>query len=197
MKQTKCFDQYFYFRDWKFDILSGKLLLNYEIENQGVFSERFIFPDIDVDRVKNNSLVIGHAMDLLHWMAGVSYYKSGLAGKLIVEKKLPGKDIADWLENSWYHGLAELAYQNNVSLKNRINFPCETVKLIHAKKLNLKARSLVPIGGGKDSLVSIESLKLFDEDSCLFVVGNSEFIPLVAKKTGLPLLQIKRQLDPK
>ena len=57
-------------------------------------------------------------------------------------------------------------------------------------------RTLVPIGGGKDSLVSVEILKAAGEDATAVWVGNSPLIAACAARTGLPALNIRRELSP-
>ena len=61
---------------------------------------------------------------------------------------------------------------------------------------NLPRRTLVPIGGGKDSLVSVEMLKSVHEPMTAVWVGDSALIAACAQRTGLPLLNIKRTLAP-
>jgi hypothetical protein len=65
-----------------------------------------------------------------------------------------------------------------------------------ASGLALPRRSLVPIGGGKDSLVSVEMLKSVHEPAVAAWVGDSALIATCAAATGLPLLNIRRQLAP-
>jgi UDP-N-acetyl-alpha-D-muramoyl-L-alanyl-L-glutamate epimerase len=59
-----------------------------------------------------------------------------------------------------------------------------------------RPRTLVPIGGGKDSLVTIELLRNAGEDCTVAWVGNSELIRACAERTGLPMLNIGRELSP-
>ncbi len=58
------------------------------------------------------------------------------------------------------------------------------------------ARTLVPLGGGKDSLVTIELLRDAGVDLTVAWVGNSELIRACAERTGLPQLNIGRELSP-
>ena len=57
-------------------------------------------------------------------------------------------------------------------------------------------RTLVPLGGGKDSLVSVELLRDAGEDLTVAWVGNSELIRACAERTGLPALNVGRELSP-
>jgi len=64
------------------------------------------------------------------------------------------------------------------------------------KSRALPRRSLVPIGGGKDSLVTVEMLKRVGEPATAVWVGDSALIGACAQRTGLPMLNIQRRLAP-
>ncbi len=64
------------------------------------------------------------------------------------------------------------------------------------RALNLPKRTLVPIGGGKDSLVAVEALKSIGGEATAVWVGNSPLIAACAERTGLPTLNIQRELAP-
>ena len=65
-----------------------------------------------------------------------------------------------------------------------------------APAIGLPRRTLLPIGGGKDSLVSVEQCKAIGEPATAVWIGDSALIAACAARTGLPLLNIKRQLAP-
>ena len=65
-----------------------------------------------------------------------------------------------------------------------------------APALNLRPHALVAIGGGKDSLVSIEALRAEGVTQTVTWIGGSQLIAACAAHTGLPTLNIGRQLAP-
>jgi len=65
-----------------------------------------------------------------------------------------------------------------------------------AKPGNPQPRILVPIGGGKDSTVTIELLKKAGYDVTLFRIGHHPLIEQTAAVAGRPLLTVERRLDP-
>jgi hypothetical protein len=65
-----------------------------------------------------------------------------------------------------------------------------------SSQASLARRTLVPIGGGKDSLVSVELLKAANEPATAVWVGNSPLIAACAARTGLRTLNIGRELSP-
>src|SRR5690606_6359345 len=56
--------------------------------------------------------------------------------------------------------------------------------------------ALVAIGGGKDSLVTIEALRALGVEQTVCWVGGSQLIAACAARTGLPTMNIGRQLVP-
>ena len=190
------FAEHFTFDDWTFNPDAGELHLHYVLEKHGRVSEKYVFGTVSADRLLQIGPAFNHAAQLLHWMAGVSYYKTGLAEDIRFQQQLPNADVAKWLQDTWYHGLGELAYENGLSLAQHIHIE-STTNTWETLDLDLQKRSLVAIGGGKDSLVSIELLKQHNEDISLFMVGQSEFIQSVAAATDRPIIQVKRFLDPK
>lgn len=187
----------FTFEGWAFNSDSGCLSMQYHNPEWGVFTEQMWFPTASVKRLEQLGDAWLNAVDCLYWMAGVSYYKTTLAQHLVFKGRQPSELQARWLTDTWQAGLAELAVANGLPWLDHIQFqggPCPSKA---AASLQLAARSLVAIGGGKDSLVAIEALKQGGEAANLLQVGQSAFITEVAGHTGLPLLAIKRQVDSK
>ena len=144
------------------------------------------------------------ALKLLHLVAGVSYYKAGVPPTIEVADGPLDDATADLLDALYLHGLAEFAYRNGLDLRGRIAFPRGATEAATASAggatvaaaLNLPARTLVPIGGGKDSLVAIEAIKSIGGAATAVWIGNSPLIAACAERTGLPLLNISRELAP-
>ena len=64
------------------------------------------------------------------------------------------------------------------------------------KKLGLRPHALVAIGGGKDSLVTIEALRAAGIAQTVTWIGSSPLIRACAERTGLPTYNITRTLAP-
>jgi UDP-N-acetyl-alpha-D-muramoyl-L-alanyl-L-glutamate epimerase len=136
------------------------------------------------------------ALKLLHLFAGVSYYKAGIPPKIELADGPLDNATADLLEALYLHGLAEFAYRNGLDLRGRIAFPRagKSAGNVEAATLHLPQRTLVPIGGGKDSLVAVEAIKQTGGEATAVWVGNSPLIAACAERTGLPTLNIQREL---
>ncbi len=157
------------------------------------------------------------ALRLLHLIAGVSYYKAGVPGEIRVETGALDAATAELLDAVYLHGLGEFAYQNRLDLGGRIHFPRTSEPAASAasssatpleggrageggdraaRALGLPRNTLVPLGGGKDSLVTVELLRAAREPCTVAWVGGSELIKACAARTGLPTLNIGRELSP-
>ncbi len=199
----------FIFKQAQFDSANGVLTFNYNDSHFGDFQEQFILPEklLQQDWLPENQrnawiTAINRAIQHIFWMAGVSYYKTQLAKEIQFKDNSPTQLEAVWLTDTWQAGLAELAHCNNLPWLSHIQFNTNNKNSQQSlnnsnstEVIKLPGRTLVAIGGGKDSLVTIERLRAVGEDITLFQVGSSPLIAEVANATGLPLLSVKRQVD--
>lgn len=140
------------------------------------------------------------ALRWLHWVAGISYFKAGIPPTLAMDSGLPDAATASLLDELYLNGLGEFAYRNGVELGERIHFPYAAQAGAApgdvAPTLELPQRVLVPIGGGKDSVVVVEAMKAAGAGATGVWVGASPLIAAVAARTGLPELNVGRELSP-
>jgi UDP-N-acetyl-alpha-D-muramoyl-L-alanyl-L-glutamate epimerase len=176
----------------QFDAARGEATLHYAFDNGPELIERIGFPDAPVLPVERRE-AFAAALRLLHLVAGVSYYKAGVPEEIRIEGPALDAATAQFMDEVYVHGLAEFAYQNKLDLRGRIRFP-GAGDTAAASAIGLPRRTLVPIGGGKDSLVSVELLKIVQEPMTAVWVGDSALIASCAQRTGLPLLNIQRTL---
>ena len=188
--------QEFHFGHWRLQPAAATLQLSYHVQGLGEMTEVLSFPAFELPKNESHRQALKAACRLLHWLAGVSYAKMGLPEKVLSHGQKPDSKTAEFLRNTWLHGLAELAYGHQVSLKDRLHFDSQAA-IPDNWHLRLPHRSLVPFGGGKDSIVTVEELKKRNKPMRLFVVGQSPVILQAAAKTGVPVYQVLRQLDDK
>ena len=175
-------------------------LMHYQILADGFersFIETVQFPGApNIDEFSSDrKAALARALQILHVIAGVSYFKATNPPTLEFAK--PGKmdaALAELANAVYTHGLAEFCYQNQTEV--RASFAADAPVLAPAPALALEARALVAIGGGKDSLVSIEALKKGNVPACAVWIGSSELIQGAAKASGLATLNIKRSVSP-
>jgi hypothetical protein len=211
------------FRFVRCSFAHGEAELVYAFDEGEELIERIRFPQAPT-LAPERVAAFNAALQLLHLIAGVSYYKAGVPPKIeVADGPLDGA-TTDLLDALYLHGLAEFAYRNQLDLRGRIAFPrLGTEKSVRSRlgaessassrlgaegpassrdrtaaagALHLPKRTLVPIGGGKDSLVAIEAIKSIGGAATAVWVGNSPLIAACAERTGLPTLNIGRELAP-
>jgi UDP-N-acetyl-alpha-D-muramoyl-L-alanyl-L-glutamate epimerase len=138
------------------------------------------------------ALAAHRALALLHVLAGTSYYKALVPPSIVTTSPL-SPALADLATSVYTDGLAEFAYQNKLKLAPKFE---AGAALATAPALGLSARAMVALGGGKDSLVSVEALKRAGTPACAVWIGRSELIAATAKASGLPMLNISREIAP-
>ncbi|HSK96306.1 MAG TPA: hypothetical protein VK891_06795 [Euzebyales bacterium] len=133
---------------------------------------------------------------LLWLAAGPSYYKTAAPPLVRIPDTISPAEHA-WLEALYREGLGEFAYHNGIDLSLR---PAIDVQIAAGAApvsgLGLPRRSLVPVGGGKDSCVTIDVLQAAGDDMVLWNVGGHRAARDVASACGLPLAVAHRVLDP-
>ncbi len=138
---------------------------------------------------------VQRALRLLHLIAGVSYYKAGVPEQVRIDSYTIDAATAALVETVYLNGLGEFAYRNGLNLRGRFRLPVEG-EAFAAPALGLREHALVAIGGGKDSLVSIEALRHLGIAETVTWIGGSQLIRACAERTGLPILNIGRTLAP-
>jgi hypothetical protein len=173
----------------------GRVTLGYALDEEIFFVERFELPVeaplADADREGVDGL-----LSLLHWVAGVSYYKTAVPGAITSEVGSPPPAAAALLEALYSEGLGEFAYANGLPALPRPGFPPGAPREAGPARPPALERMLVPIGGGKDSAVALEIARRSGAETVLFSVGDAPPIARTAEVARLEHLVARRRLDP-
>jgi len=181
-----------------FDAQTGIARLVYAFDDGPELVETVTVPGAPFALDATRSQAVEKALQLLHLITGVSYYKAAVPAEIRIESYGIDAETAALLEDIYVHGLGEFAYRNGLNLHGRIRFPVSPSPAQDgdAPALGLRRHALVAIGGGKDSLVSIEALRKMGIGQTVSWIGGSQLIKACAERTGLPTLNIGRQLAP-
>ncbi|SDZ12068.1 hypothetical protein SAMN05444365_105414 [Micromonospora pattaloongensis] len=135
-------------------------------------------------------------LELLHLVAGVSYYKVAAPPRLVAPAPLSAAAVA-LIEAVYTKGLAEYAYRNQLShvLELTLTVP-DGVAATPEPVDTSDRRPLSAVGGGKDSIVSLEALRRAGFDPVPFSVNPNRVILSVNDASGLPALAARRRIDP-
>lgn len=134
---------------------------------------------------------------LLSLAVSLSYFKAFAPGSIGVSEGLTTQERT-FLDELTKNGLGEFAYVNDlpeVFETAIVGSPLAPNPVPVFAPPRLK-RALVAVGGGKDSIVSIEALKAAGVEVGLFSVNNYKPIEDTAVAAGIPLQSARRGLDP-
>ena len=181
----------------RFSADTGVAELAYAFDHGPELVETVTVPGAPFTLEPARAAAVERALRLLHLVAGVSYYKAAVPGEIRIDSYAIDAATAALLEQVYLNGLGEFAYRNGLDLRGRIRFPFDpALATAAAPALGLGERALVAIGGGKDSLVSIEALRAMGVEQAVTWIGNSQLIRTCAERTGLATLNIGRALAP-
>lgn len=176
----------------------GKLSLNYALHDGTKMTEIIDF-GVDFSAQYNaKKEQFDRIFGYVSLAAGVSYYKADFPSKVKTLDANISYKTAEFFSDFYYHGLGEFAARNELdleSLKSSTNFEADTSEDVPFP-IDVSHKSLVMIGGGKDSIVTIEALR-DHKDIVLCAVNPSQSIKDCIQASGLDAIVIKRSLDPK
>lgn len=184
----------------------GELVLRYRVEGPGGLAqdltETITLPPAPPAAPAPDPDAVRRALRLLACAAALSYYKGFVPSVISVPGGLtPGE--REFLTTVVRYGLGEFAYRNDLpdALHPRIEAP-ELPEWPAAPATSVEAgetarpSALVAVGGGKDSIVTIEALRSVGVEQHLFSVNTYAPIERTAEVAALPHLVARRRLDP-
>ncbi|MBB4961845.1 hypothetical protein FHR38_005578 [Micromonospora polyrhachis] len=189
----------FSFPSHSIDLTTGVASFDYALTGPGGelrFTETITFPVPSTRPDEATLATFGRVLELLHLVAGVSYYKAAAPRRLVLPAPLGEAAVA--LTTAVYtKGLAEYAYRNDLP------HVLELVPEVPAGEPtapepvdNSGRRPLSAVGGGKDSIVSLEALRQSGFDPVPFSVNPNPVIVAVNEASGLVALAARRKIDP-
>ena len=157
------------------------------------FTETLHFPE-GTDASAARSDAFARLLDLTAVVLGVSYYKLLAPTRIIVDFALTASE-QDFALDVYSNGLGEFFARNNLERFGKIEIVARS-DLTRARPAPLlRDRALLPIGGGKDSLVSLELLERAGLDYTPFAVNPKGPILGSVEASGKTPLYVKRTLD--
>ena len=172
----------------------------FSFPNLADFSPSWNFPKDKNFSVKNDSVFERLAFSL-GMAEAVSYWKACCSPEFHVECGELDNNQINWWKKLYFLGLGEFFYVNNIntdidSFMNIVSsgkFICSDIP--ERKALN---GCLVPVGGGKDSALTLETLKNADMNCKCYAINKRNSITATVTTAGLSendLITAKRNFD--
>lgn len=187
---------------------------NYEIkENNGFYQITYHFsipgltefhPSITVKKEKEGCIINQAYFENLVFQLGmvelVSYFKCTCSPNVVIRAGYLNEEQIKFFQKLYYHGLGEFLYTNGISveMEELMHITCVREK-VELPEINYQGiGNLIPIGGGKDSTVSLELLKEEKETNDCFMINPKEVMLACAETGGYEeknIITVKRVID--
>lgn len=135
----------------------------------------------------------------LHLVLGLSYWKIHAPRTIEVSRYRLSPAQANFWSTLYTIGMGEFFYRNRLDFRNYVTFPQDDSLVTKRFEHPLQERSLVGIGGGKDSVVAIEALKEKGFAITGFQVlntGQKHTNGDLVEQLGIGSVTVTRTLDP-
>lgn len=106
----------------------------------------------------------------------MSYYKLTCSPKLIIKPMYINQEQASFFKKVLYNGLGEYFYKNNINISydDFLEIIVESDKKYELPVFDEQYRgNVIPIGGGKDSIVSMKLLDKYKDDNMFFMLERN------------------------
>jgi hypothetical protein len=182
--------------DHHYDHSSRTASLRYGLDDRYWFEETIVFeteppPDLAVDDAG-----LDRALRHLHIAAGTSYYKTAAPPVIELEGAGLTASETEFHGHLYDDGLREFAVANALPVPRPVKLQASAALPVDADRLRTPRPGglLVPIGGGKDSMVLIDAVRHLSPR--LFAVNPHPLVIELAAASGLELIVVRRRLAP-
>lgn len=167
--------------DYSFKDDGLHIVFEFSVDQKHHFSPSLLYPynshftpKLKIEIEELNTLIFNMGMIEL-----ISYWKAICPKKIIVKPyKLTQSQIEFW-KKIYYHGLGEFFYLNSIktNIEDFVEISPEAENLAPKVEFIMSETEMIPIGGGKDSVVSLELIKGMKKDA----------VPLIMNPRGASL----------
>ncbi len=176
------------------------LTYNFEITNLYEFNPTITIKKKNYikEKILDNK-VLQNLVFNLGIVEAISYWKSTFSKNFIIECGYLNEEQKSFFKKLFYNGLGELRYRNNIEIEydDFINITTTGNKIELVKEYENYTDYIFPIGGGKDSNVTIELLNRRPDNLC-FIVNPKEVTLECAHASGFDyehIIEVERIID--
>ena len=194
----------FIYRDYFYRISKNDLeiFFDFAIEPGIVFRPKVVIKNVGESRVKRIKIkTLDNLIFNLGLIEAISYWKATCSSKIEIEAGYLNKRQIKWWKDLIINGMGQFFYENKIDFRKtsflKILSKSAEVGPPQAFKGGLKNKTLVPIGGGKDSIVTLEIFKKAKKNVQCFSLNPTQAVKKVMKIADCkkPII-IERKIDP-
>jgi len=205
----------FIYRGFNFVYKEGSLKMTFDffVEPDILFR-----PEIKIKNVNKNQIkrVGEKVLQNLVFHCGLAeiptYWKATCSPEIIIEAGYLNKEQIRWWKDLFIKGMGQFFYENRVNFRQpnflviktaqKYSNILQNVRTLSSRNIVFQRRLrncyLVPVGGGRDSIVTLEFLKKRGKEINSFLVNPTKAAKTVVKVSGTknPIV-VERTIDPK
>lgn len=207
----------FAYRGYEIEENDSCLKITYRFETLGLseFAPVWVFPKAEGDcRRWSEDRLMQDMIFSLGMVELISYWKIACPPTVTVEAGRLNQDQIDWWKDLYFNGLGEFFYVNgikeadpnhfmDIQCAGQLKAPCTDQYKERHEECGVETDGkgngvLVPIGGGKDSAVTLELLRLAGKPVCAYIInprGATIHTTEVAGLDASHVISAKRTLD--
>jgi len=202
--------------DWKVAGKDLKISFYFGIEPNIEFHPKVVIKNIDKNQIKRlRDRVLNNLVFHLGLIEILSYWKAVCSPEIIIKAGPLDQEQIKWWKDLIMNGMGQFFYENKIDfkkpdfLKIKVNHIHVNLAMTELPRTN-RNKILIPIGGGKDSIVTLELLKEAEKNIKCFSLNPTEAAKKIMKIAGFkrgprsgrvgggwrPII-VKRETDPK
>lgn len=199
--------RYFIYDSYKIyeDAESINIEYRFEIPNLKIFKPtlKIIKKRLTVNDIESNREYINNLVFHIGLIELISYWKCVCSPNVIIKCGKINDEQIKWFKKLYFYGLGELFFTNNIktNINDFMNIICEGESQnidLGMKEKNFEFNGyIIPIGGGKDSTVTLELLKNRGDNLAL-IINPKPVTMECAKIAGIEnekIIEIRRTID--
>jgi hypothetical protein len=192
----------FYYHSFHIEEAEQQIHITYDMEIKGLsaFHPTFTLP-LPKERSFQDTKLFRTAVFSLGMVELISYWKIACPPHVTIECGDLDAYQIQWWKKLYFNGLGEFFYKNQIDtdLYSFMDL-CSAGSPITGSALEQTyAGNLIPVGGGKDSFVTLHILEPYKKDNCAFIINSIISAVNAAHAAGYEegkdLLLVKRTLD--
>jgi hypothetical protein len=178
-----------------------EIRFDFKIEPNIQFSPKVLVEEIAEKEIKRvGGRVLRNLIFNLGMIETLSYWKATCSPKIEVLAGSLNKEQIRWWKDLIFKGMGQFFFENKINFLERNFLKIESFGEKFERfegKLN-ENKILVPVGGGKDSVVTIEYLKKLKKDLILFCLNPNENQKKIIEISGIKKkVFVGREIDKK
>lgn len=154
-----------------------------------------------LEEIKINFSEIENLLFHIGMVELVSYWKATCSPQIIIKPFALSQQQCDWWRKIYFNGLGEFFYLNGIetTINDFVRLESVSSKILTKQLFDLNEATIVPIGGGKDSAVTIDILKDAGVEVRPFIVNTRAACSETIFNAGISqdkVVHVNRKLDP-